>query len=76
MYRVIDYIIRPEFKNWEGAIIEEVATGKRFITNGFYKWNASEKRLVKCKIVDSIDIDSFLARWNIKFFRGEIELKG
>lgn len=76
MYRVVDYVKRPEFRKWEGAIVEDVATGKRYITNGFFLWEATKSKLAKLKIVDNIDINAFMVRWNSKFFRGNIELKG
>lgn len=75
MYRIISYIKRPDFESWEGAVIEEISTGKRYITNGFYKWEASEARLATCVEVESIDIDKFMAHWNRKFFNGELKLK-
>lgn len=72
-FKVISYVKKPDFKNWEGAVIEEVSTGKKYITNGFYKWDASKERLATCEEVESIDIDKFMARWNRKFFNGELE---
>lgn len=76
MFKVINYVKKPEYKKWEGAIIEEVATGKKYITNGFFLWKATESKLSKLEIVDNIDINGFMVRWNSKFFRGNIELKG
>ena len=75
MYKVIDYIIRPKYNNWEGAIIEDLSTGGKYITNGIYKWEAREKRLKTCEIVEKINIDEFMNRWNN--FQGyhKLELK-
>lgn len=75
MYRVIEYIIRPKFNNWEGAIIEEVETGKKYITNGVYKWEARENRLETCVVVDKINIDTFINRWNNFQGYSKLELK-
>jgi len=75
MYRVINFIKRPEYKDWEGAIIEEISTGKRYITNGFYKWGAQESKLASCVVVGSIDMNRFMARWNTNFFNGKIVLE-
>jgi len=60
-YRVINYIKRL---NWEGAIIEDIDTKKKYITNGVYKWEARENRVEKCTTVESIDKDKFLEYWN------------
>lgn len=76
MFKVINYVKKPEYRKWEGAVVEEVSTGKRYITNGFFLWVASDKGLSKVVVVDSIDINAFMVRWNSKFFRGNIELKG
>ena len=75
MYKVIDYIIRPKFNNWEGAIIEDLKTGKKYITNGIYKWEARENRLETCTVVDNINIDAFINRWNNHFNYCTLTLK-
>ncbi|MBS5307735.1 hypothetical protein [Clostridium sp.] len=75
MYKVIDYIIRPKYNNWEGAIIEDQNTGERYITNGVYKWEAREERLKTCVVVEKINTNEFMSRWNN--FQGycKLELK-
>lgn len=62
MYKLIDYIIRPKFNNWEGAIIED-EKGNRFITNGVKIWSARPERLETCEKVESIDIERFYDYW-------------
>lgn len=62
MYKLIDYIKRPKYKNWEGAIIED-QEGNRFITNGVGIWQARPERLETCVIVDKIDIQKFYGYW-------------
>lgn len=74
MFKLVCYIKRPKYKDWEGAIIEDISDGKRYITNGYYKWDASENRLSTCEVVDSIDIDRFMAKWNKNFFNGKLLL--
>ena len=74
MFKMISFIKRPKYKDWEGAIIEEISTGKRYITNGYYKWEARENRLATCEVVSSINIDKFMAKWNRKFFNGKLIL--
>ena len=75
MYKVIDYIIRAKYNNWEGAIIEDKNTGEKYITNGVYKWETREERLKTCIVVEKINIDEFMNRWNN--FQGyyKLELK-
>ena len=74
MYRVIEYVKRPKFNNWEGAIIED-EEGKRFITNGAGKWETRPERLETCVITNKIDIEKFIDRWNSHFFNGVLTLK-
>lgn len=62
MYRVIEYIKRPKFNNWEGAIIED-QEGRKFITNGVYIWEARPERLETCIVVETIDIQKFYDYW-------------
>ena len=62
MYKLIDYIKRPKYINWEGAIIED-QDGNRFITNGVKIWQARPERLETCVIVDKIDIQKFYGYW-------------
>lgn len=62
MYKLIDYIKRPKYQNWEGAIIED-QDGNRFITNGVNIWQARPERLETCVIVDKIDIQKFYGYW-------------
>lgn len=73
MFKVIDYIIRPKFNNWEGAIIEDVSTKKKYLTNGIYKWEARENRLETCVIVEKINVNEFIDRWNN--FQGHCKLE-
>lgn len=75
MYRVIDYIIRPKYNNWEGAIIEDTSTGAKYITNGVYKWEARKERLSTCKVVGKINIDLFIDRWSNYFLNDTLTLK-
>lgn len=72
MYRIVNYIKRPKFKNWEGILLEDMTSGKQYISNGYYLWKATDKRLDDCIVVKSIDMGKFMARWNCKFFRGEL----
>lgn len=65
MYKLINWIKREEYNNWEGAIIEDISTGKRFITTGIHKWEAREERLKKCTIVDKIDFEKFFDRYHM-----------
>lgn len=72
MYRVIEYI---KTYNWEGAIIEDLKTKEKYITNGVYKWEARKERLKKCTIVEKIDVDALMDRWNKYFYYSTLELK-
>lgn len=63
-YKILNYI---KTCNWEGAIIEDQDTKKKFITNGVYKWDFKEERLRKIEIVESIDKKSFMKFWNRHF---------
>lgn len=62
-YKVIRFLKRL---NWEGCIIED-QEGKQFITNGIYKWEARPERIEKCEIVNSIDKEKLLNKWNQYF---------
>lgn len=63
MYKLINWIKRPKYNNWEGAIIEDIKTGKQYITTGIYKWEARPERLSTCEIVESIDTELFFDKW-------------
>lgn len=62
MYKIIEYIKRPKFNNWEGAIIED-QEGRKFITNGVYIWEARPERLETCVVVETIGIQKFYDYW-------------
>ena len=72
MFKIIDYI---KTYNWEGAIVEDLETNKRYITNGVYKWEAREERLKKCTIVEKINIHDLINRWNKYFIYSKLILK-
>ncbi|NFL43141.1 hypothetical protein FDB61_15750 [Clostridium botulinum] len=66
IYTVIKLI---KTANFEGVLMKN-QYGKEYITNGVIKWEAINKRMKQCKIVDSIDKEKLLKRWN-KFFTYE-----
>lgn len=65
MYKLISWIKRPKYNNWEGALIEDIKTGKQYITTGIYKWEARPERLETCIKVDTINIESFFDKWYV-----------
>lgn len=74
MYKLVNWIKREEYKNWEGAIIEDTKTGKQYITTGIHKWEAREERLKKCTIVDSIDFDKFFNNYHTYITSSKLEM--
>lgn len=69
-YKLVNWISRI---NWEGAIIENIESGKKYITNGVCLWEVSPERINKCSIVSCIDKEKFYSTLKKFFTYIEIE---
>ena len=64
MYKVINWLTRQKYLNWEGALIEDIKTKEKYITNGVFVWKATKEKLQQCEVVDTIDLEKLINRWN------------
>lgn len=61
-YKVIGNYIK-ENSSWVGCLVID-QEGKQYLTSGVYIWEATQERLNKVKLVDTINKNEFLEIWN------------
>lgn len=63
MYKFISFVKKINNKKWEGILIKN-EKGVKYITNGIYKWVATEERISQLEKTNKVDIEKIMESWN------------
>lgn len=68
MYKIIDTVEKILNPNWKGLIIQDIQTGKFYITTGLFIWSLLDHRKNQLKHSENVNCNDIINKWNSKFY--------